>query len=75
MFSSSLEGSGEQSQVNVGIFKERLHSGYIFLKVKASISNDYISGKQKVQDATVNRQVLVTDSPIPIAEDIKVVTL
>ena len=65
MFSSSLESSCEQSQVNASIFKERLHSGYIFLKVKAFISNDYTSGKRKVQEATVNSQVLVTDSHIP----------
>ena len=73
MLSSSLEGSCEQSQVNAGIFKERLRSGYIFLKVKASISNNSTPGKQKVQEATVNSQVLVTDSPIP-CRGLKVVT-
>ena len=74
MFSSSLEGSCEQSQVNAAVFKEHLHSGYILLKVKASISNDYTSGKQKVQEATVNSQVLVTDSPIPCRGYMKVVS-
>ena len=73
MFTFSLEGSCEQSQVNAGILKERLHYGYIFIKVKASISKDYTSGKQKVQEVTVNSQVLVTDSPIPCRR-LKVVT-